>query len=60
MQTDETPDIKRRPDGSIDTVHYMNIGRQLRSDEAYKLVKGALPKRKRFFFRFWPLSTSRT
>ena len=31
--------IKRLPDGSIDTIHYMQVGRQLRSDEVYKMAK---------------------
>ena len=31
--------IKRSADGSIDTAHYMQIGRQVRSDEVYKMTK---------------------
>jgi hypothetical protein len=59
MQTNETQDIKRRADGSIDTAHYMKIGRHMRSEQAHKLAKDALPKRKPFSFRLWPLSTAR-
>ena len=31
----DTPEIHRRPDGSIDTKHYMQIGRQRRSEALY-------------------------
>jgi len=45
MQPYETPEIKRRPDGSIDTAHYMKIGRQERADQARTLANMAAPKR---------------
>lgn len=32
----ETPDIRRHADGSIDTKHYMQIGRQRRSEALYQ------------------------
>jgi len=54
MQQPITPEIKRRPDGSIDTTHYMAIGRQARADQARKLAKMAVPKRRSFSLRFWP------
>ncbi|MFT5488715.1 MAG: hypothetical protein ACI9JL_000918 [Paracoccaceae bacterium] len=31
----DTPEIRRHPDGSIDTKHYMQIGRQCRSEALY-------------------------
>lgn len=31
----ETPEIRRHPDGSIDTKHYMQIGHQQRSEALY-------------------------
>lgn len=39
MQQIETQKIKYRPDGSIDTSHYVNIGRQRRAQHALTLVK---------------------
>ena len=30
--------IRRRPDGSVDTSHYMTVGRQLRSDAIRDMV----------------------
>ena len=59
MQHDDSKDIKRRPDGSIDAAHYMKIGRQMRAEQAHKLIKSAVPKRKSFNFWFWPLATVR-
>jgi hypothetical protein len=53
MQQFETPEIKCRPDGSIDTAHYMKIGRQERADQAFTLAKMAIPKRGIFSFQFW-------
>ena len=53
MQPYETPEIKRRPDGSIDTAHYMKIGRQKRADQARTLTRMAIPKRRAFSFQFW-------
>ena len=60
MQQYETPEIKRRPDGSIDTAHYLKIGRQERADQAYALAKMATPKRRTFSLPFWFLRTSGT
>ena len=60
MQQYETPEIKRRPDGSIDTAHYMKIGRQARADQARILAKAAMPKWRTFSLPFWFLRTSRT
>jgi hypothetical protein len=37
MTADNTQDIRRRPDGSIDTSHYMAQGRQARSQAAHRL-----------------------
>lgn len=56
MTHSENPDIKRRPDGSIDTAHYMMIGRQRRAEQAQILTKGLRPKGKILSIRFWPLS----
>lgn len=33
--TTKTPEIRRHADGSIDTKHYMQIGRQRRSEAVY-------------------------
>ncbi len=52
MQRIDTSDIKLRPDGSIDTAHYMAIGRQRRAEQAQLMAKGMFPKRKRFSLRF--------
>lgn len=60
MQQVETPEIKYRPDGSIDTAYYMQVGRQLRSDQAFKLAKLAMPKRKIFPSRFRLFGAFRT
>lgn len=38
MNTEYEIDIKYRPDGSIDTAYYMNIGRKTRSQQAHKMV----------------------
>jgi len=35
-----TDAIKYRPDGSIDTDHYMRTGRRLRGEQAIKLFAG--------------------
>lgn len=58
MQRYETPAIKRRPDGSIDTAHYIKIGRQERADQALALAKSAMPKRRSFSLPLWFLRTS--
>lgn len=60
MQRYETPEIKRRPDGSIDTAHYIKTGRQERADQARTLAKAAMPKRRIFSLSFWFLRTSET
>ena len=60
MQQYETPEIKLRPDGSIDTAHYIEIGRQERADQALALAKTAVPKRRTFSLPFWFLRTLRT
>jgi hypothetical protein len=60
MQQFDPKDIKRRPDGSIDTVHYMKIGRQMRAEQAFKMVNSAVPKRKSFSVWFWPFATVRS
>ena len=57
MQQLETSQIKRRPDGSIDTAHYIKIGRQERADQALALAKTAVPKRRTFSLPFWFLRT---
>jgi len=47
-----TAEIRYRPDGSIDTDHYMKIGRQMRSEQAMSLLSGqpqeTRPRRKSF------------
>lgn len=40
-------DIRLRPDGSIDTAHYMQRGRQKRSEQAHKMAKSLLPDTRR-------------
>lgn len=35
-----TDKIRYRPDGSIDTGYYMQIGRQMRGEQAAKLLAG--------------------
>ena len=60
MQPYDTPEIKRRPDGSIDTAHYMIIGRQARADQARTLAKMAAPKRWNFSLQSWLIRTSET
>ncbi|MGJ8584248.1 MAG: hypothetical protein ACSHXD_09160 [Marinosulfonomonas sp.] len=60
MQPNETPEIKRRADGSIDTAHYMKIGRQERADQAHSLAKMAIPKRRAFSLQSWFIRTLET
>lgn len=60
MQHDVTPQIKYRPDGSIDTAHYMEIGRQKRAEQARTLTKMALPRRGIFSLHFWSFKVERT
>lgn len=60
MQHYETPEIKRRPDGSIDTAYYMKIGRQERAHQARALSKMAIPKRRTFPMRSWFIRTLKT
>lgn len=57
MKHVEIQDIKLRPDGSIDTAHYMVIGRQKRADQARHIASQARPKRGLFRFLFWPANT---
>ena len=38
MKPELETNIKRRPDGSIDTAHYMRIGRQMRSEQAHQFL----------------------
>ncbi|AXI47129.1 hypothetical protein C1J03_14560 [Sulfitobacter sp. SK012] len=60
MGHNENPDIKLRPDGSIDIAHYMMIGRQKRAEQAQFLAKNFRPKRKPISFRFWSLGAPGT
>lgn len=60
MQQYETPEIKRRPDGSIDTDHYIKIGLQGRADQACVLARTAMLKRRTFSWRLWFFRTSGT
>jgi len=60
MQRYETQEIKRRPDGSIDTAHYIKIGRQERADQARALAKSAMSKQRTFSSQLWFLRTSGT
>ena len=50
MQTEPDPDIRRHPDGSIDTAYYMQQGRIARSRQARhlakKVVKGVKAERR--------------
>jgi len=47
----ETPDIRYRPDGSIDTDHYIRIGRAMRSAQALDLLTGGAGRDHRTRFR---------
>lgn len=40
-----TDQIKTRPDGSIDTAHYMRLGRIARSQAAHDMARSVLPDR---------------
>ena len=53
MQQLETLEIKCRPDGSIDTAHYMKLGRQERANQAKALAKTAMPRRGIFSLGNW-------
>lgn len=53
MKHSEPQDFKLRPDGSIDLPYYMKIGREMRSEQAHKLFKLALPKGKFFAMPRW-------
>jgi len=44
VRQSEAPEIKRRPDGSIDIDHYVKIGRRKRAEQARKMVRGLLPE----------------
>lgn len=46
MKRYEEPEIKLRPDGSIDTAHYMTIGREMRAAKAHEMIKEIQPKPK--------------
>jgi len=59
MRHCETPAIRLRPDGTIDTFHYMMIGRQRRSEHAREMAKGALPKHGLFSLQTWSLAKFR-
>lgn len=39
-----TDPIKTRPDGSIDTAHYMRLGRMARSQAAHDIARLAFPR----------------
>lgn len=41
---DPETNIRYRPDGSIDTAYYMQIGRRKRAEQAQKMVKALAPK----------------
>jgi len=38
------PEIKRRPDGSIDTGYYLQIGRDMRSAKAHEIAHKIVAK----------------
>jgi len=38
MKPEFEVDIKYRPDGSIDTAYHMSVGRQMRSQQAHKMM----------------------
>lgn len=42
-----TTEIKTRPDGSIDTAHYMQIGRRMRSRQAMSILTGGAERKAR-------------
>lgn len=44
MSTENETPIRYRPDGSIDTAHYLAIGRDLRSGAAHDLFHGAVAR----------------
>ena len=60
MKSYDTPDIKRRPDGSIDTAHYMKVGRQERADQALSLARAVRPNRRSFSLQSWFIRTLQT
>ncbi len=55
----ETPDhIKLRPDGSIDTGYYMQIGRRKRSEQAHRMMKKLVsPDAGKRLTRWWAIFT---
>jgi hypothetical protein len=60
MQSDLDPTIKTRPDGSIDTAHYMAKGRVARANQAKHLAKTLLVEKKQDqkapgLARFWQM-----
>ncbi len=42
-----TTEIKTRPDGSIDTAHYMRIGRKMRSEQAMSILASGAERKAR-------------
>jgi hypothetical protein len=60
MKSYDTPDIKRRPDGSIDTAHYMKAGRQERADQALAFARMVRPNRRTFSLQSWFIRTLET
>lgn len=50
--TQETP-IRLRPDGSIDTAHYIALGRVSRSETAHDLAKALRPEAPSFLARLF-------
>ncbi|WDR04492.1 hypothetical protein PSQ90_09085 [Devosia rhodophyticola] len=58
MQRDETPEIKRRPDGSIDVNHYIRIGMQRRAEQAHAMAKLVPLKGGVLSLRFWAIGAS--
>lgn len=59
MQNREITDIKRHADGSLDIAHYIETGRQRRSEQAHKMAKNVLSKRKALSLRVWFLTAVR-
>lgn len=59
MQRYKAPEVKRHPDGSIDSGYYIKIGRRERAVQARAVAKALTPKRGTFSLPFWVFSTSR-
>ena len=45
MRQHETREVMRRPDGSVDTPHYMGIAREERSRKAHDMARKAVGDR---------------